>query len=121
MDLEYKTKVAQELLGLPEVHDHATLFDALQHILNSGARDGLGNALADLQETVARIYEPVSVPWYSLAYSNPRAAAHVAAVRWLTGELVDLREVAEMVCGSQERHVVTDALRCLAEWVEGES
>jgi hypothetical protein len=122
MDLETKTKIAQELLGLPEAHDCRTLFDALQPLLKLGARDGIGNALADLQERVAHLYAPEQrSAWHGTAYSDPRAAAHVATVRWLTAGLIDLREVADLVAGSQERHDVLDALRCLQVWVEEES
>ena len=122
MDPELKTKIAQELLGLPETHDRGTLFDALQTLMMHGAPDGIGNALADLQDRVSYIYDPKQrATWHGVAFANPRAAAHVAAVRWLAGGLLDLREVADIVAGSQERHTVLDALRLLAEWVEGES
>lgn len=123
MDIDQKTTIARELLGLAGCHDTRTLFDALQPILQAGARDGLGNAVADMYDRCEALTAWPSLPSVavSLAHADPVPYSHHAVVVWLTAERVDLREVADIIAGAQERHVWQEAVRLLGLWVEEQS
>lgn len=118
-DTDMKTIVARELLALPGQHDAETLAEALQPLIKVGATDGIGNAVADMQDRVAetrRLGMHVS-----LAFDSPEELSHHSVVVWLVSTRLDLRAVADIVAGSHDVSTWTEALDRLHRWVEEES
>lgn len=120
MDLEHKTKIAQQLLGLTGPHDAETLAESLQAIIRVGATDGVGNAVADMQERCA---ETVRIGGRRVAlafFDSAEEIGHVCVTIWLLSGRVDLRAVADLMVAAHEVHVWTEALALLHEWLEEE-
>lgn len=118
MDIDVKTKVADAILHLPDpAHDGATLGEALCDIIGATHPKGRGNACADLRDIIARLREP-GAALLSTPYRYPESTAHVAVVRWLVGEVVDLRDIAGIVAGAHRHHPehIEAALVALDEW-----
>lgn len=118
MDIDVKTKIADAILHLPDpAHDGSTLGEALCVIVGAACPQGRGNACADLYERVVRLREP-GAALLSAPYRYPESTAHVAVVRWLVGETVDLRDIAGIVAGAHRHHPehLEAALAVLDEW-----
>lgn len=118
MDPEYKTKIARELLELHGPHDGESLSEALQDLISAGARDGLGNAVADMRERCAETARLGGRRAALAFFDNADEMAHHSVVVWLVSARLDLRAVADLVAACHEPHVWADALQHLQAWVE---
>lgn len=119
MDIDTKTRVADAILHLPDpAHDGASLGEALCVIIGAAHPKGRGNACADLRDIIARLRDP-GAALLSTSYRYPESTAHVAVVRWLAGDVIDLRDIAGIVAGAHRHHPehVDAVLAALDEWV----
>lgn len=118
MDTETKTKIARELLELHGPHDGESLSETLQDLISVGARDGRGNAVADMQdrcEKTARLLgRRLALTFFD---STDEMAQHYTVI-WLTSTRLDLPAIADLVVAAHEEHVWADALQRLQAWVE---
>lgn len=118
MDIDQKTRIASEVLDLTGPHDGESLSEVLQDLINAGARDGIGNAVADMRDRCAET-DKIGGRRVALAFfSSAEEIAHYCVVVWLVSARLDLRAVADIVSACHEPHVVADALQRLQAWVE---
>lgn len=117
MDLEYKTKIARELLELHGPHDGESLSETLRDLISAGARDGLGNAVADMQDRCEKTRLLGRRGALTFFDSTDEMAQHYTVI-WLTSTRLDLRAVADLVVAAHEEHVWADAMQHLQAWVE---
>lgn len=118
MDPELKTKIARELLDLTGPHSGESLSEALQDLISAGARDGLGNAVADMRDRCAGTVLYGGRRVALTFFDNADEMAQHYTVIWLTSTRLDLRAVADLVAACHEPHVWADALQRLESWVE---
>ena len=117
MDHEHKTKIARDLLGLHGPHDGESLSESLCALISAGARDGLGNAVADMQDRCEKT-RMIGRRGALAFFDNADEMAQHYVVIWLTSGRLSLDAVADLVVAAHEEHIWADAMQHLQAWVE---